>query len=84
MGYATGGIFQFGDHYFRQIDGVTMGSPLGPTLANIVLAHLEKEWQKLEFSPHFYARYVDDIICIFNDHSKLDLFFNLLTLGILI
>ena len=29
---------------YKQIDGVAMGSPLGPTLANAFLCHYEKEW----------------------------------------
>ena len=34
MFLVTQGIFMFNDRLFKQIDGVTMGSPLGPTLAN--------------------------------------------------
>ena len=33
----------YGDHY-DQIDGVAMGSPLGPTLANLFMGHHEKNW----------------------------------------
>ena len=29
---------------YRQIDGVAMGSPLGPILANAFLCHFEKQW----------------------------------------
>ena len=28
----------------EQVDGVTMGSPLGLTLANTFLVHFEKNW----------------------------------------
>ena len=31
---ATEGMFLYRDKLYRQIDGVAMGSPLGPTLAN--------------------------------------------------
>ena len=31
----------FDQKYYSQIDGVAMGSPLGPTLANIFLCHHE-------------------------------------------
>ena len=34
----------FNDRLYKQIDGVTMGSPLGPTLANFFLGHLEEKY----------------------------------------
>ena len=49
MELAISGIFLNKDKLFRQVDGVTMGSPLGPTLANFCLA-LFKE-QLFEKSP---------------------------------
>ena len=33
--------FSFNDKMYRQVDGVAMGSPLGPVLANIFLGHCE-------------------------------------------
>ena len=33
MHMATSGIFMYRERYYQQIDGVTMGSPLGPELA---------------------------------------------------
>ena len=62
---------------YKQIDGVAMGSPLGPTLANAFLCHYEKEW--LEncpsfFKPVVYKRYVDDIFVLFTSKDHLQLF----------
>ena len=37
-------IFIFGDQLFKQVDGVAMGSPLGPTLANLFLCYHESKW----------------------------------------
>ena len=34
-------IILFDNKYYSQIDGVAMGSPLGPTLANIFLCYHE-------------------------------------------
>ena len=36
--------FFFNGDIFQQVDGVAMGSPLGPTLANIFMNHMEKKW----------------------------------------
>ena len=37
-------FFIFDQVVYRQIDVVTMGSPLGPILANVFLCHFEKQW----------------------------------------
>ena len=67
--------FQFNDHYYKQTDGVAMGNPLGPTMANIFMCFFEKQWIDTcpaEFKPVFYRRYVDDIFVLFKnpDHIK--------------
>ena len=59
-----GTVFFFNGSYYKQRDGVAMGSPLGPALANAFLAHHETVWLEeclLAFAPIFFARYVDDI-----------------------
>ena len=68
-------LILFDNHYYRQIDGVAMGSPLGPTLANIFLCHYEEIWLDncpLQFKPEYYRRYVDDTFVLFKneDHVK--------------
>ena len=70
---ATGGIFLYQGEYFRQIDGVTMGSPLGPTMANFCLAHYENELLSKaqdKYKPALYLRYVDDIFCVFREGQQ--------------
>ena len=44
-----------------QIDGVTMGSPLGPTFANFYMAELENKVLPGMPGINLYLRYVDDI-----------------------
>ena len=72
--YATASLFLYKDKVCKQMDGVAMGSPLAPTLANLFMAHHEKDWMNESFSPKMYYRYVDDIFCIFkstgDDHKK--------------
>ena len=70
----TTGIFMYQDKYFRQKDGVTMGSPLDPTLANFCFAYfegklLEDSFDKPAF-PVLYLRYVDDIFCVFRSGTS--------------
>ena len=51
----------------QQIDGVSMGSPLSPTLANIIMIALEDEIVKDLFDSDiikFYVRYVDDTLVL--------------------
>ena len=49
-----------------------MGSPIGPTFANIFMCHLENiiiNECPADFKPNFYKRYVDDTFALF--HTKL-------------
>ena len=59
----------FKDILYKQKDGVAMGSPLGPTMANVFLSFYEMKWLEQcpnEFKPNFYKRYVDDILFYLN------------------
>lgn len=61
------------DKVFKQLDGVAMGSPLGPTLANLFLASQESCWLTDQSAPLHYFRYVDDVFAVFssdNDTSE--------------
>ena len=70
-------LFIFDKDYYSQIDGVAMGSPLGPTLANIFLCHYEEIWLSScpkQFKPVYYKRYVDDIFCLFKNEKSANQF----------
>ncbi len=77
---ATSGVFMFEDKLYRQVDGVTMGSPLGPTLANLFMAHHERIWLDSDIAckPKTFLRYVDDIFCVFDDSAHVNEFLNFL------
>lgn len=69
--------FLFDNVLYKQEDGVGMGLPLGPTLANIFLCFHEQRWLKdcpSEFRPQYFRRYIDDCFLIFDDFSKVDKF----------
>ena len=55
----------FDGEYYKQIDGVAMGSPLGATFANIFLNYHEQIWLKncsCEFKPVIHTRYINDTL----------------------
>jgi len=58
-----------------------MGSPLGPTLANIFMCHYEKICLQdcpTSFKPCKYFRYVDDTLLLFRSSDHIKLFLNYL------
>ena len=72
-------LILFNGKYYVQCDGVAMGSPLGPTLANIFLCHWEEIWLDkcpLQFKPLFYRRYIDDTFLLFSSNDKVKKFHN--------
>ena len=53
--------FSFNNEIYIQIDGVAMGSPLGPVIANIYMVELETTLvPKLENHVQKWRRFVDD------------------------
>ena len=70
-------MFLFNEKFYVQIDGCAMGSPIGPSLANIFLSHYEKIWLQdcpTNFKPLLYRRYVDDTFLIFKKQEHIQLF----------
>ena len=53
--------FQYDGKIYRQVNGVAMGSPLGPVLANIFMVELEKSLvPTMQEEVALWFRYVDD------------------------
>ena len=63
--------FSFDNMIDQQLDGVFMGSPLGPTLANIFV----ELYKHLLFNNHSkslpYIKYVYDTLAIFSNEAEL-------------
>ena len=78
MKFATGGMFLHNDRLFKQVDGVAMGSPLGPSLANFFLGYLEETrfFNDSSIKPKLYVRYVDDIFAVFDKDLRFQPFLN--------
>jgi retron-type reverse transcriptase len=60
----------FNGQYFEQTDGVAMGSPLSPVIANFFMEDLEERaLNQATHKPTCWYRYVDDIFAIW-PHGK--------------
>ena len=69
--------FLFNSTLYKQIDGVSMGSCLGPSLANIFMCYMERKWLNecpIDFKPLLYKRYVDDTFLVFKTHDQIPRF----------
>ncbi|KAL9963061.1 hypothetical protein ACROYT_G032227 [Oculina patagonica] len=67
-------LFQFNGQLYQQIDGVAMGSPLGPLMANTFLCSIEEKLQNENKLPDFYRRYVDDTLATVEDIQTAEAF----------
>ena len=70
-------FFMFNNKFYKQIDVVTMGSPLGPALANIFMCSFRNKWLKdytHSLKPVFYRRYVDNIFITFSSLNQVEKF----------
>ena len=72
--------FIFNSKFYNQIDGVAMGSPLAPVLANIFMGFHKSKWLN-EYNlnkPKFYLRYIDNILADIENEQDLLKFLNFL------
>ena len=71
-------LFQFEGSLYEQIDGVAMGSPLGPLMANTFMCSIEDRLQDQGKLPEFYKRYVDDTLSIMPNVETAESFLSVL------
>ena len=66
----------FYDHLgniYAQKDGISMRSALGPIFNNFYMSDFENKIFKKIKEPSIYLRYVDDILILFNDITKINM-----------
>ena len=57
--------FRYNNQYFKQLDGVAMGSPISPIVADIFMQDFEdRAFTKYERIPRIWKRFVDDVIVV--------------------
>ncbi|CAF4594349.1 unnamed protein product [Rotaria sp. Silwood2] len=62
----TNSPFRFHNKIYKQIDGVAMGNPLAPIIADLWMQKMEEKLNKFRTNrPIVWLRYVDDIFCLF-------------------
>ena len=66
--------FHFINSPYRQIDGVAMGSPLGPVLADFFMSKIESQISDEISELSFYKRYVDDTLIFCDSEQQFELF----------
>jgi len=59
-----GQLFQFNGALYKPTDGVAMGSPLRPLLANVFMSSLEEKLELDSKLPDYYRRCVDNTLTI--------------------
>jgi len=71
-------LFQFDRALYEQTDGVAMGSPLGPLLANVFMCSIEESLKSQGKLPEFYRRFVDDTLVRMPDLAAATVFLDTL------
>ena len=71
-------LFQFNGELYEQSEGVAMGSPLGPLMANTFMCSLEEQLKLQNKLPSYYRRYVDDTLTTMKDEVSANSFLHAL------
>jgi hypothetical protein len=59
----------FDDQIYTQMEGLFIGNPLSPILAELFMGKLENKMKKEKWFPRVFLRFVDDVIAIVNEED---------------
>jgi len=59
-----GTIFQFNNNIYEQIDGILMGNPIAPLMADVYINWVLEQISVFNTQPHVILRFVDDLFCV--------------------
>ena len=65
-------VLQFNQNYYHQLDGLAMGSPLAPAVADICMNWLTNEVLAKIKNPPIIMRYVDDLFLAFDNPNDVE------------
>ena len=65
----------FNRSFYEQTDGVGMGPPVAPALADICMNYVIEKTKKFNVQPDVFFRYVDDCLAVFPDFESAKLFY---------
>jgi sugar-specific transcriptional regulator TrmB len=68
--------FRFQNKIYKQVDGVAMGNPLAPIIADLWMQKMEEKLNRFSTNkPMIWLRYVDDVFCLFTiSKTKIEAF----------
>ena len=70
--------FQFNKQYYKQTNGIAMGSPLAPLLADLCMNWIIDQTKQIRPQPALFYRYVDDCFALFSNQKEVLNFYQLL------
>lgn len=56
--------FQFRGQFYKLLKGTSMGNPISPLIANLVMSKMEMDLKSKNLLPRWWHRYVDDVFAV--------------------
>ena len=77
---ASSTTLQFQGKYYKQVDGIAMGSPIDPILADVFMNYVIEEALSAsqQNRPTLLLRYVDDLFLVFSNDEEAQSFFDVM------